>query len=213
MYKFFSLLSKKEVTIKAGKKIIPEGEFTLLKKANEILKEVKKEALEYKKEVTKECELLKESAYKTGFDEALLEMNKHILHLSHEIKNFAEEMKKMILPISLKAAKKILKEELRLHPDRILDIITQSLKPVMQHKQIKLYVNKEDLDILEKNKNKIKKILEQVEIFSIEERDDIEKGGCIIETEAGIINAQLENLWRTLELAFESYLKTKKEKL
>ena len=35
----------------------------------------------------------------------------------------------------------------------------------------------------------------------------IEPGGCIIETEAGIINAQLENQWRSLENAFESFMK------
>ncbi|KPK33726.1 MAG: hypothetical protein AMS24_00140 [Chlamydiae bacterium SM23_39] len=207
MNKFFSLLSEKKIALSPGEKIIPKKEFSSLKKANEILLEVKREALKYKKEITKECELLKETAYKKGFDEGLLKLNTHILTLSNEIKNFSEEMKKKILPIALKAAKKILGEELKLYPERILNIVTQSLKPVMQHKQIKIFVNKEDLKILEKHKNKIKKILQQVEIFSIQERDDIEKGGCIIETEAGIINAQLENIWQTLEVAFEEYMK------
>lgn len=77
----------------------------------------------------------------------------------------------------------------------------------MQHHRVRIYVNKQDLDILETNKSKIKDVLEQVQSFSIEERPDIEPGGCIIETEAGIINAQLENQWRALESAFESFMK------
>lgn len=209
MNKFFSLLSDKKISLAPGTKVIPQKEFSSLKKANEILQEVKKEALKYKKDVAKECETLKELAYKKGFEEGLKKLNSHIITLSNEIKNFSEEMNKKIVPIALQAAKKILKEELKLHPERIIDIVTQSLKPVLQHKQIKIFVNKEDLKILEKQKNKIKKILQQVELFSIEERDDIEKGGCIIETEAGIINAQLENLWKTLEIAFEEYMKNR----
>ena len=34
-------------------------------------------------------------------------------------------------------------------------------------------------------------------------------GVCIIETEAGIINASLENQWRALESAFEAFMKQK----
>ena len=64
-----------------------------------------------------------------------------------------------------------------------------------------------DLEPLEKERSKIKKIFEHLDSFSLQERADIEPGGCIIETEAGIINAQLENQWRALESAFESFMK------
>lgn len=82
----------------------------------------------------------------------------------------------------------------------------QSLKPVVQHHKITIYVNKKDLTLIEENKSSIKEILEQVESLSIQERSDIEVGGCVIETEAGIINAQLENQWRALERAFKSFM-------
>ena len=68
-------------------------------------------------------------------------------------------------------------------------------------------MNKADLAQIEAHKPKIKQIFEQIENLSIQERADIEPGGCIIETEAGIINAQLENQWRNLEIAFESFMK------
>lgn len=204
--KFFSLISNQEIKA-SGEKIIPAKEFSSLKKAEEILKQVKSESLEYKKQIATECETLKESAFKQGFDEGLAKLNENILKLDREINKFEEEMQKKILPIALKAAKKILGEELKLHPDRIVDIVVQALKPVTQHYKIKIFVNKQDLDILESSKEKIKAILEQVKTLSIVERDDIEPGGCIIETEAGIINAQLENQWRALEIAFENFMK------
>lgn len=207
MRKFFSLISGKEVRIAAGKKVIPSQEFSSLESANDILKTVKAESLVYKQEVAIESEALKESAFQEGFQEGLIALNKHLFALDQELKVLREEVQKNILPLALKAAKKIIGEELRLHPDRIVDIVLTSLKPVTQHRKIVIYVNRVDLDMLEANKNKIKSIFEHLESLSIQERDDIEPGGCMIETEAGIINAQLENQWRALEAAFESFMK------
>ena len=207
--KFFSLLSGKEVSLSPGEKIVLAKDFSSLVKSSDILKAVKQEAIEYRKKVALECETLKEEGFKKGFDEGLEKLNVLIVKLDADIKKFEEELKKQILPIALKAAKKILGDELKLHPDRIVDIVLQALKPVTQHHKIKIYANKEEIEILEKKKPQIKKILEQSKIFSIEERDDIEKGGCIIETEAGIINAQLENQWKALEIAFEKFMKKK----
>ena len=204
--KFFSLL-KENVTLAPGEKIIPAKEFSSLKKAATILKIAQTEAIEYRKKTAKNCEIIKEHAYQGGFEHGLQKLNEKILLLDQEIKKFEDEMQKKILPIALKAAKKILGEELKLHPDRIVDIVIQAIKPVTKHFTIKIYVNKSDLPVLEKGQKKIKNILEQVKAFSLQARDDIEPGGCIIETEAGIINAQLENQWRALEIAFDKFLK------
>lgn len=203
---FFTIFDKK-VTIAPGKKIIPAKEFSSIKKGSDILKVTKAEATSYRNEVAKECEIIKENAYHEGYSEGLQKLNSIILKLDHELKLLEEEMKKRMIAIALKAAKKILGEELSLNPDRIADIIIQALKPVIEHHKIKIYVNRDDLPIVEKHKEKIKSILGQVKTLSIQERDDIEKGGCIIETEAGIINAQLENQWRALEAAFEKFVK------
>ena len=50
--------------------------------------------------------------------------------------------------------------------------------------------------------------LKSLESFVIRERAGIQPGGCVIETEGGIINARLENQWRTLEKAFDTLSKT-----
>lgn len=207
MRKFFSLISGKEVRVAPGEKIVPAKEFETLENANEILKTVKAEGFAYRQEVAKESEKIKEQAFQEGFQEGLVSLNKHLFALDEELKILREDIQKKILPLALKAAKKIIGEELRMHPDRIVDIVLTSLKPVTQHRKIVIYVNKADLDMLESAKSKIKSIFEHLENLSIQERGDIEPGGCMIETEAGIINAQLENQWRALEAAFEAFMK------
>lgn len=205
--KYFSLLSGDDVHLAPGQKIVPAKEFSTLKDAAEILAQVNREAEEYKKNALIEAEKTKELAFQEGFQDALTSLNKHILLLDKALKEIREDVQKRILPIALKAARKIMGEELKLHPDRIVDILCQSLKPVTQHRRITVYVNRADLEYVEAAKPKLKKMFERLENLSVQERADIEPGGCIIETEAGIINAQLESQWRALESAFESFAK------
>lgn len=117
-------------------------------------------------------------------------------------------MNKLILPLALKAAKKIVAKELETKPETIVDIVLQALAPALQNHRITIWVSKADKEILETEKTRIKEKLEQVESLSIKERDDVAQGGCVIETESGIINASIDNQWRAIESAFDKYLKT-----
>jgi type III secretion protein L len=207
MAKYFSLLSGEEVRPAPGHKIIPSTEFSTLKEASEILEVVQREAEEFKRATLIEAEKIKTLAFEEGFQDALTSLNQHILLLDDALHQIREDVQKRILPIALKAARKIMGEELKMHPDRIVDIVMTSLKPVTQHRKITIYVNRADLEYVESAKPDLKKMFERLENLSIQERADIEPGGCIIETEAGIINAQLENQWRALETAFESFAK------
>lgn len=205
MRKFFSLLSSHEVHLAPGEKIIPAAEFSKAISAKEIIDLAKEEAENFKQEIQVEAEDIKAKAFDEGFQEGLVSLNKHLFALDQELKNLRSDIQKKILPLALSAAKKLLGEELKLHPDRIVEIVLTALKPVTQHRKIIIYVNRQDLAMLDENKSRIRKMFEHLENLSIQERDDIEPGGCMIETEAGIINAQLENQWRALESAFESF--------
>ena len=205
--KYFSLFNGEEVHINPEEKVIPEDTFSTLISAVEIVDKAKIDAEKHIEKTKLECEKLKKEAYEAGYQDGLEKLNKAILEIDKEIKNLRDEFSKKVLPVALKAAKKILGDELKLHPDRVTDIVIQALKPVTQHHMIKIIVSKEDFENIEKEKDRIKQMLEQVKVFSIHEREDIEPGGCIIETEAGIINAQLDNQWRALEAAFQTFRK------
>lgn len=205
--KLFSLISKDTVQIKPGQKRIPASEFSELKNAAEILEKIQLDGEEYKKEIASEAEKIKEAASKEGFQQGLANWNEKLLELEKELKKLRDDVSEKILPLALSAAKKILGEELKIHPERIVSIILAAVKPVTQHKKIHIYVNKVDLPIVEEKKAELKQAFEHLESLVIQERPDVEPGGCMIETEAGIINAQLENQWRALESAFQAFKK------
>jgi len=207
--KLFSFIHAEEVHLAPGTKVIPAEDLSKLATSEDIIESSKKEVAQYRKEVEEECARLKEEEKKKGFDEGLKTFTEHLAALEKEIKDISKKVRDMIVPVALTAAKKIVGRELEGSVDTIVDIVKNSLQAVSHHKKITIYVNKSDLENLEKNKEKLKQNFDSLLSFNIRDREDVTPGGCIIETEAGIINAKLENQWDLLEKAFTDFFKKK----
>lgn len=198
----FNLIHKGKIY--AGpEKIIKACDFAKLIEATDILEAAKVGADNIRKESKIEIENAKKEAEEKGFEEGLTKLNEVIIHYENQIKTLRIEMQKSILPLSLKATKRIVGELLEINPETVVHIVSQAIKSVASSKHIKIFINKQDFPTIEAEKEKIKKIIENLESFTLEERPGIEKGSCIIETEKGILNATLENQFRALERAFE----------
>lgn len=210
--KFFSLIHGDSVHVAPKKKIVSAEDFSNLIDSLEVLDNVREDADKYKMEVAAESEILKEQAQKEGYEAGFKAWAEQVAKLEAEIVKVRQDTEKLIIPVALKAAKKIVGREIELSETAIVDIIASNLKAVSQHKKITIYVNKKDLDIVEANKNRLKQLFETLEVLTVRDRADIKPGGCVIETEGGIINAQLENQWRILEAAFQGLMKSKSEK-
>lgn len=209
MSELFTLIqTNQEVHLNADQKLVPNKEFSTLQKTADLLSQAKEEVADLLKKTEEECAQMKEKAKEEGFQEGLTLLNEKIFALDEEIKRVHHEMNRIILPLALKAAKKIVAKELETHPETIVNIVMQAIAPALQSHHVTIWVNKNDKELLEEKKGKIKEKLERVQNLSIKEREDVEQGGCIIETESGIINVQIENQWRAIETAFEKYLKS-----
>ncbi|MBI3236847.1 MAG: HrpE/YscL family type III secretion apparatus protein [Chlamydiales bacterium] len=205
--RFFSLLYQGEVHPADDEKVIPSEDFSILLEAKEILEKAKEDAKRYRTNTEIEGEELREKYRKEGFQEGLAQFNEHLLLFERHLRDLKIQLQGQILPLAIKVAQKVVSKELELHPETIVEIVIAALSPVTQNHRFTIYVNKADKEALDANKSKIKEILEQLKTLSIQERADISPGGCMIETESGIINATIENQWRALETAFEKHMK------
>lgn len=203
--KWFSLLYQGDLHPSTDEKIIPAKEFSILVEAQEVLEKARVDAEKHREETEKECEKLRKKAKEKGFEEGLEKFNEQIAYMDSQLKALRLNLQQMILPIALKAAKRIVAKELEIFPETILDIVMQAIAPIAESHRVTIFVNKQDKEYLDKNKPKLKEILQQAEILTIQEKSDVSPGGCIIQTEGGMINATIENQWRALERAFEKY--------
>ncbi|MBS0622633.1 MAG: HrpE/YscL family type III secretion apparatus protein [Verrucomicrobia bacterium] len=204
--KYFSLIYGDKIGRTPKGKILPAEEFSALLHGKELIHTIQQEAERYRKEVVEEGEKRKEEAEKRGFEEGLARFNAQIAFLEQEIARAYDEVAKKVLPIALQAAKKIVGREMTLNEATIADIVKNSLRAVAEHKRISIYCNKEDREKIEAHKEQMKELFERLESLVVQDREDVLPGGCIIETEAGIINAQWDNQWNALENAFKQIL-------
>ncbi|MBM3197962.1 MAG: HrpE/YscL family type III secretion apparatus protein [Chlamydiae bacterium] len=203
--KLFSYIFSGSIHTHSESKIIQAKELGQLLEAQSIIQKAQEEAKQLHVQTEEECEKLRQKAQAEGFQQGLREFNTHILSLNEEVQKIYHDMQRMVLPLALKAAQKIVKKEIETFPNTIVDIVMQVITAAKNNKCITIFANKKDIDALEQSKTKIKQMLDQVQVLSVQEKEDVSPGGCIIETEAGIINASIENQWLALELAFDRY--------
>lgn len=206
--KLFSILDGRDICIAPGVQKLPATAVSTLLDCRGMLERVQEDALAYRKQVAKECDALKEEAEKAGFQSGYEKWTEMVSLLEKEIVNVRQELQKVVMPVAVKAAKKIVTTELSVNPGVISDIVLSTLKTVAQHKRVVIYVSKEDYSRIESEKAELKKVFDELESLSIRERDDIDAGGCVVETEGGIINARIKDRWRTLEAALEALAAT-----
>lgn len=204
--RFFSLLHGQSIRVAPNTRIIPTNAFSDLLEGKEIIEKAKEDAALYRHEVEQECVKIKEQAEKKGYEEGFQKWAEHIKRFQEEISSVRNEYTKVLATVALKATQKIVGKAFEMDEKLVLNIVSNALKPVLQHKKITIYVNKADLESLENSRDQLKEQFEAIEALSIRERDDVSTGGCIIETEGGIINAQLDNQWNVLEKAFSQLL-------
>lgn len=200
--KYFTLIKGDSLHRAPGKKIVRKEEFSSLVDAATIITKVKEEAEHYRHQVALECETLKEEAIQDGFTEGLQKWNERLFDMEKHIENVKTEMNNSVVPLIMAAVKKIVGREIEVKHETIAEIIGTSLKTVSHHKRITLYVNKNDLEILEEKKSHLKSVFEHLQSFNIAARDDVPEGGCVVETESGIINVGLQQQLQALEVAF-----------
>ena len=201
--KFLTFIQQSEIHPASAEKVIPAKDFSVLLETKLLIEHAQKDIVLYKQKVEKESKKLRAQAKQQGFDEGLEQFSTYITDLEKKMLFWYSELQKKVLPLALQAAKKIVNQQLSLDPETIVRIVSETLKSVKQSPDITIYVNKLDKEILEANKPTLKKNLEQVKTFTIQERDDVEQGGCVIETDSGIINAKIDKLGESLEHAFQ----------
>lgn len=203
--KFFSLIFKNDDVAPSTKVLSPEA-FSSLLDAKELLVQTQKDSASFIEKTKQECEELRKQAKEEGFKEGQDTWSAQLAFLEKEQHTLHEQMKQAIVPLAIASVKKIIGKELETNPDTIISIITKALKEVTQQKRIVIYVNPQDLSLVEQARPELKQIVEYADSLIVTAKADVVQGSCIIETETGIVNAQLDVQLAALERAFSSIL-------
>lgn len=99
----------------------------------------------------------------------------------------------MVLELSLDVARQVVAGELAAHPERILDVVNLALKQMAEtSREARLLLNPDDAVLVRPH---LDQVLDKNRLRIVEDAR-IERGGCLIETTQGDLDASLPARWR-----------------
>ena len=168
--------------------------------ARRILEEARAEAASTREQAETSARELREAAYREGLEAALLEINQHVLAARELRETALAEVERDVLRLSVKLAEKIIGHEIERDSATIADIVSNALKHARRDEMLTIRVNSADLASIEEHRERLDPT-GRARLFDILPDPRIARGGCLIESESGTINAQLDVQLRVLERA------------
>jgi len=142
---------------------------------------------------------IREQARQEGIAQGLAEWNRIVARASQKADELSKSWEETMLRLSIRVAEKIVGEQLRLHPESIVEIVREVLKSIRPGKHLTIQVNPADAQYARARIDRLKEALGTSSEIEIVAAANVAPGGCVIESELGIIDARLETQLKCLE--------------
>jgi flagellar biosynthesis/type III secretory pathway protein FliH len=103
--------------------------------------------------------------------------------------------------LAVRIAEKLLGRELALRPDAVTDVVAEALRHAGDPREVVLRVSPEDLAALERGKPRLVERCRSARLVAFRADEAVGRGGCIVETELGVVDARLSTQLDAIERA------------
>lgn len=182
-------------------KILKRDAYAATVDAREILESAQREAAELLARATLERERVVSAAREEGREQGLAQWNELLAAAMHGKQRLLESQESEIVRLSVRIARKIIGEELRTHPETIVSIVREALESVRRERMLTIQVHPDLAEEVRARLDRLEKLVGGGRQIQVVAEASVEPGGCIVESELGVIDARLETQLRCLEEA------------
>ncbi|MDA0183863.1 FliH/SctL family protein [Solirubrobacter phytolaccae] len=104
----------------------------------------------------------------------------------------ASELELRAVELGMALASKVLAGALSVEPERVLDSVQGALRGIVERERVIVMVNPEDLEIVQGAAEELKATLGGIDHCVIEAERRVGRGGCIVRTPVGDVDARIE---------------------
>lgn len=163
----------------------------ILEEAKSKATDIREEAQELLSQVEDEREKSRQEGYEAGRQEGLASVTEMLVRVKELRAKLFEDNEKEILRLVFEIARKIIDREFSEQDTAILNVIRLALNDAVGEKVI-VRVHPEDYKKVKAKEPELLQACEDVRSLSVREDDQVSPKGCVVETEIGAIDAQLE---------------------
>jgi flagellar biosynthesis/type III secretory pathway protein FliH len=150
-----------------------------------------------------EAEALREAARAEGFavgradavaalEPALAALTQAVADVHAQQAEAAEQLERRAVELGLALAKKIVGGALEVEPERVLEAVTGALRGIVERERVTVLVNPDDLEIVREAMDNLKASLGGIEHCEVQAERRVGRGGCIVRTPVGDVDARVE---------------------
>jgi flagellar assembly protein FliH len=145
-------------------------------------------------------EQVRAEAYAEGLAAGRAEAEQSCVRMKQLVESFGDTLDNldfrladMVLELALDIARQVVAGELAAHPERILEVVNLALKQMVEStREARLLLNPDDAALVRPH---LEQVLDKARLRIVEDVR-IVRGGCLIETPHGDIDATLPARWR-----------------
>ncbi|UCF94134.1 MAG: flagellar assembly protein FliH [Desulfobacterales bacterium] len=150
---------------------------------------------------------------KTGFETArqqiatvLASLNETLCQLGNVRQEITHQIEKEVVELALAIAQKILSQKIAINPEVVLGVVREALQRVEDSGPVKIKMNPRDLEALQESRIQLSDFLPDAPNARFESEASITRGGCLIETDLGDIDARIEKQLQAVQEALRTEL-------
>jgi type III secretion protein L len=181
------------------RKVIKKEVFSATLEAQTILDAARQEAEQILQEARLQRDDIVEGARHAGYQEGLTQWNEAMVVALRQKDQLLKDSEHAVVHLAVRVAEKIIGEQLLLSPQTIVSIVREGLKSIRSEKSLVLKVNPEHVELLRQSTHRLQDLLGTDCHIRVVGTPSVASGGCIIESELGVIDAQMETQLRCLE--------------
>ena len=109
--------------------------------------------------------------------------------------------------LAMEISEKVVAGAIAVEPERVLDVIRGALRAIVERERIAIHVNPEDLAIVREGLDELAGSLGGIEHVEVQEERRVQRGGAIVRTTVGEIDARIQTKLDRARVAVEEQLR------
>jgi type III secretion protein L len=139
------------------------------------------------------------TAREEGYERGLQQWNGAVADVNAARDRYLAENEPELIRLAVRIAQKIIGAELRVNPEAIVSIARECLQGVRRERSLTLRVPPADVDLVRRTIDVLREAVGPHRSIEVVGDPAVGSGGCIVESEYGVIDARLETQMRCLE--------------
>lgn len=141
---------------------------------------------------------------KTELSRMLQRLEKILAETINKRNDIIESSEKQLVNIAILIARKVVKAITESDQAVILRNVSEALRKIKGRAQVTIRVNISDMELTTRHKDDFYRMLNNIENVNVLEDPNVEKGGCIIETDFGDVDARIAAQLDEIETAIKN---------